>query len=106
MSWLILFVAGLFEIVWAVGLKHIDGFSRPWVLVGTLAAIVLSMGLLALAMRNVPLGTAYAVWTGIGAIGTFVVGIIWLGDSSDIHARVASALCVLIGLIGLKLSTP
>ena len=105
MSWLILFVAGLFEIVWAVGLKHIDGFSRPWVLVGTLAAIVLSMGLLALAMRNVPLGTAYAVWTGIGAIGTFVVGIIWLGDSMT-FARVASALCVLIGLIGLKLSTP
>ncbi len=105
MSWLILFVAGLFEIIWAVGLKQIDGFSRPWVLVGTLAAIVLSMVLLAVAMKNVPLGTAYAVWTGIGAIGTFIVGIIWLGDSMTL-TRVASALCVLIGLIGLKLSTP
>ncbi len=105
MSWLILFVAGLFEVVWAVGLKQVDGFSKPWVLLGTLVAIVLSMLLLALAMKNVPLGTAYAVWTGIGAIGTFIVGIIWLGDAVSI-ARIASALCVLIGLIGLKLSTP
>lgn len=105
MSWLILFVAGLFEIVWAVGLRQVDGFSKPWVLAGTLLAIVLSMVLLAVAMKNVPLGTAYAVWTGIGAIGTFIVGIIWLGDSMTL-ARVASALCVLIGLIGLKLSTP
>ncbi len=105
MSWLILFVAGFFEIAWAVGLKQLDGLSKPWVLVGTLVAIVLSMGLLACAMKNVPLGTAYAVWTGIGAIGTFIVGIIWFGDSMS-FARVASALCVLLGLIGLKLSTP
>jgi len=86
-------------------LKQIDGLSKPWVLAGTLVAIVLSMALLAVAMKHVPLGTAYAVWTGIGAIGTFIVGIIWLGDSMTL-ARVASALCVLIGLIGLKLSTP
>ncbi len=105
MSWLILFVAGLLEVAWAVGLKHVDGFSRPWVLVGTLAATVLSVVLLAIAMKNLPLGTAYAVWTGIGAIGTFVIGIIWLGDSMT-TARILSALCVLIGLIGLKLSTP
>ena len=104
MSWMILFVAGLFEIVWAVGLKHIDGFSRPWLLIGTFAAIVLSMTLLAVAMKNVPLGTAYAVWTGIGAIGTFIVGIFWLGDSIS-AARVLSAICVLVGLIGLKMST-
>lgn len=105
MSWLILFVAGLLEVAWAVGLKHVDGFSRPWVLVGTLAATVLSVVLLAIAMKNLPLGTAYAVWTGIGAIGTFVIGIIWLGDSMT-TARILSALCVLIGLIGLKVSTP
>ncbi len=105
MSWLFLFVAGVFEIVWAVGLKQIDGLSRPWMLTGTLLAIVLSMFLLALAMRDVPLGTAYAMWTGIGAIGTFIVGIVWLGDPMN-GARVVSALFVLIGLIGLKLSTP
>lgn len=105
MSWLILFVAGFFEIVWAVGLKQIDGWTRPWVLAGTLVAIALSMFLLAVAMKDVPLGTAYAVWTGIGAIGTFIVGIIWLGDPMSV-ARVVSALCVLVGLIGLKLSTP
>jgi quaternary ammonium compound-resistance protein SugE len=105
MSWLILFVAGLLEVAWAVGLKHVDGLSRPWVLVGTLTATVLSVVLLAIAMKNLPLGTAYAVWTGIGAIGTFVIGIIWLGDSMT-TARILSALCVLIGLIGLKLSTP
>lgn len=105
MSWLILFIAGLFEVVWAVGLKHVDGFSKPWVLVGTLAAILLSMGLLALAMKNIPLGSAYAVWTGIGAIGTFIVGIVWLGEAATIP-RIISAACVFIGLIGLKLSSP
>ena len=86
-------------------MKQIDGWSRPWVLAGTLVAIALSMFLLAVAMKDVPLGTAYAVWTGIGAIGTFIVGIIWLGDPMS-AARVVSALCVLVGLIGLKLSTP
>ena len=72
---------------------------------GTVAATILSVVLLGLAMKNLPLGTAYAVWTGIGAIGTFIVGILWLGDSVS-TARVLSALCVLVGLIGLKLSTP
>lgn len=105
MSWMILFLAGLLEVAWAVGMKHIDGFSRPWVLAGTVAATILSVVLLGLAMKNLPLGTAYAVWTGIGAIGTFIVGILWLGDSVSV-ARVLSALCVLVGLIGLKLSTP
>jgi quaternary ammonium compound-resistance protein SugE len=105
MSWMILFLAGLLEVAWAVGMKHIDGFSRPWVLAGTVAATILSVVLLGLAMKNLPLGTAYAVWTGIGAIGTFIVGILWLGDSMS-TARVLSAVCVLIGLIGLKLSTP
>lgn len=105
MSWVILFVAGLLEVVWAVGLKQLDGFSRPWILLGTVAATVLSVWLLAVAMKEVPLGTAYAVWTGIGAIGTFIVGILWLGDPANIP-RVLSALCVLVGLIGLKLSAP
>lgn len=105
MSWMILFLAGLLEVAWAVGMKHVDGFSRPWVLAGTVAATILSVVLLGAAMKNLPLGTAYAVWTGIGAIGTFIVGILWLGDSMS-TARVLSAVCVLIGLIGLKLSTP
>lgn len=105
MSWMILFLAGLLEVAWAVGMKHIDGFSRPWVLAGTVVATVLSVVLLGLAMKNLPLGTAYAVWTGIGAIGTFIVGIFLLGDSLS-TARIVSALFVLVGLIGLKLSTP
>lgn len=103
MSWVILLVVGLFEIVWAVGLKQLDGFSRPWMLLMTVGATVLSMWLLAVAMKELPLGTAYAVWTGIGAIGTFIVGILWLGDPAS-TPRILSALCVLVGLIGLKLT--
>jgi len=103
MSWVILFVAGLFEIAWAVGLKQVDGWSRPWVLTGTIVATVLSMWLLAVAMKEVPLGTAYAIWTGIGAIGTFIVGILWLGDPVS-APRILSALFVILGLIGLKLT--
>jgi quaternary ammonium compound-resistance protein SugE len=105
MSWMILFLAGLLEVAWAVGMKHIDGFSRPWVLAATVLATVLSVVLLGFAMKNLPLGTAYAVWTGVGAIGTFIVGILWLGDSLS-AARVISALLVLLGLIGLRVSTP
>src|SRR5690606_16451333 len=76
MAWLILFVAGLFEVGWAVGLKYTDGFTRLWPTVGTAAALVLSMGLLGLALRWLPLGTAYAVWTGIGTVGTAILGIV------------------------------
>lgn len=104
MSWFILFIAGIFEVVWAVGLKHIGNAAGVWLWVGTLVAVVASMGLLSLAMKQIPLGTAYAVWTGIGAVGTFVAGIVWFGESASLP-RILSAALVVAGLIGLKLTT-
>ena len=88
MAWIVLLIAGLFEIGWAVGLKYTDGFTRLWPTVGTAAALVASMGLLGVALRTLPLGTAYAVWTGIGTIGTAVLGIVLLGESAG-AARLA-----------------
>ena len=76
MNWFILFVAGLFEIGWAVGLKYTDGFTRLWPTLGTVAAMVVSMGLLGVAMKSLPVGTAYAVWVGIGTVGTAILGIV------------------------------
>ena len=81
MSWIILFCAGLFEVVWAVGLKYTEGFTRPLPTVITVAAMLASLGLLGLAMKELPLGTAYAIWTGIGAVGTVIVGIMLFGES-------------------------
>src|SRR3546814_15647964 len=83
MPWLILMGAGLFEIGWAVGLKYTDGFTRLWPTLATVVSMAISLGLLGLALRTLPLGTAYAVWTGIGPLGTVIVGILWLGDSAD-----------------------
>lgn len=103
MAWLLLVVAGLFEIGWAIGLKYTEGFTRLWPSVGTVTAMVLSVGLLGLAMRTLPVGTAYAVWTGIGALGTVILGIVLFGEP----ATVARLLCVgliLAGIVGLKLS--
>jgi quaternary ammonium compound-resistance protein SugE len=80
MSWSILFVAGLFEVVWAIGLKYTDGFTRLWPSIGTAVAMLISVVLLGLAMRTLPVGTAYAVWTGIGAVGTVILGIVLFGD--------------------------
>ncbi len=104
MSWLILFVAGLLEVVWAVGLKFTAGFTRPLPTVATVAAMIASLGLLGLAMRNLPVGTAYAVWTGIGAVGTVLVGIVWLGESAAL-GRLLSLALIVAGLIGLRLSS-
>ena len=104
MSWLILFVAGLLEVVWAVGLKFTAGFTRPLPTVATVAAMIASLGLLGLAMRNLPVGTAYAVWTGIGAVGTVLVGIVWLGESA-VLGRLLSLALIVAGLIGLRLSS-
>jgi quaternary ammonium compound-resistance protein SugE len=104
MSWFLLFIAGLLEVAWAVGLKTSEGFTRLWPSVFTLVTALGSFVLLALAMRQLPLGTAYAVWTGIGAVGAFVFGIIMLGEAVTI-ARVASAALIVIGLIGLKISS-
>lgn len=103
MSWIILLFAGLFEVCWAVGLKYTDGFSRPIPTLLTVAAIIVSLALLGLAMKELPLGTAYAIWTGVGAIGTVVAGIILFGESMAL-IRLASVALILCGLLGLKLS--
>ncbi|QHI97492.1 quaternary ammonium compound efflux SMR transporter SugE [Xylophilus rhododendri] len=102
MSWVILLVAGLCEIGWAVGLKYTHGFTRLWPTVGTIAAMAVSISLLGVAMRELPVGTAYAVWTGIGAIGTAILGIFLFGDSAS-AARLACLVMVGGGIIGLKL---
>lgn len=101
MAWFILFVAGLFEVGWAVGLKQTDGFTRPVPTVLTIMAIGVSIGLLGLATKSLPIGSAYAVWTGIGTIGTAVIGIIWLGESAS-PARILCLALIIIGIIGLK----
>ena len=103
MAWLILLAAGLFEIGWAVGLKAANG--RPLILAATIVAMVISVALLYLAMRDLPLGTAYAVWTGIGAVGTVVVGIVAFGEPAD-AVRLACIGLIVAGIAGLKLVTP
>jgi len=103
MSWLILLVAGLLEIGWATGLKYTDGFSRPLPTALTVSAMVLSMGLLGVAMRDLPAGTAYAIWTGIGAVGTVIAGIILFNESMA-TLRLISVALIVVGIIGLKLS--
>ena len=103
MSWIILFLAGLFEIGWAVGLKYTEGFTRLVPTSLTIAAMAISVGLLGLAMKSLPLGTAYAIWTGIGAVGTVIAGIILFGESVSLF-RLGSVLLICTGLIGLKLS--
>jgi quaternary ammonium compound-resistance protein SugE len=103
MAWLTLLAAGLFEIGWAVGLKAANG--RPLILAATIVAMVISVALLYLAMRDLPLGTAYAVWTGIGAVGTVVVGIVAFGESAD-AVRLACIGLIVAGIAGLKVVTP
>ncbi len=103
MAWLVLVIAGLLEVGWAVGLKYTEGFTRLWPSVGTVAAMGLSIGLLGLAMRALPVGTAYAVWTGIGAVGTVILGIVLLGEPVT-AARLACLGLILAGIVGLKLS--
>ena len=101
MHWTLLFVAALFEIVWAAGLKYTDGFTRLWPSTGVGAAMVASMVLLALAARGLPIGTAYAVWTGIGAAGTAIAGIILFHESAS-PARLACLVLIVAGVVGLK----
>ncbi|AXK82018.1 QacE family quaternary ammonium compound efflux SMR transporter [Pseudolabrys taiwanensis] len=103
MAWIILLAAGLFEVVWAVGLKAANG--RPLILAITIAAMIASVALLYLALRDLPLGTAYAIWTGIGAVGTVLVGIVWFGESAD-PLRVACIALIFAGIAGLKWATP
>ncbi|EKT4563467.1 quaternary ammonium compound efflux SMR transporter SugE [Pseudomonas putida] len=103
MSWIILFFAGLFEVGWAVGLKYTDGFSKPIPTVLTVGAMIISLGLLGLAMKELPLGTAYAIWTGVGAVGTVIAGIILFGESMAL-VRLVSVALIVCGLVGLKVS--
>jgi len=105
MPWIALFIAGLFEVLWATAMKYSDGFTRPGPTLLTALAMVASFVLLAWAMRSLPLGTAYMVWTGIGAVGTFVVGILLLGEAVT-PLRLAAALLIVAGLVLMKLSSP
>ncbi|MCH7375609.1 quaternary ammonium compound efflux SMR transporter SugE [Aeromonas sp. MR19] len=101
MSWLLLLLAGMFEVAWAIGLKYTDGFSRPLPTLLTLSAMGVSVLLLAMAVKQLPLGTAYAVWTGIGAVGTVLMGI-WLFNEPATLARVLCLLLIIGGILGLK----
>lgn len=105
MAWLLLIIAGLCEIVWAIGLKHTAGFTRIWPTVVTLTAMLVSIVLLGIAMKSLPVGTSYAVWVGIGAVGTAVMGILVLGEPAN-AGRIASLTLIIAGIVGLKLATP
>ena len=105
MAWVVLVIAGLFEVGWAIGLKYTDGFTRLWPTVGTVTAMVVSLGLLGVAMKTLPVGTAYAVWVGVGAVGTAVLGIVLFGEVVN-AGRVVSLALIVAGIVGLKLATP
>ncbi len=105
MAWVVLFIAGLLEVVWAVGLKYTQGFTKLWPSVGTVGAMAASFLLLSKALRTIPVGTGYAVWTGIGAVGTVIVGMTILGEPRDVSRLVCVALIV-AGIVGLKLASP
>ncbi|AGE16163.1 QacE family quaternary ammonium compound efflux SMR transporter [Serratia sp. OLHL2] len=104
MAWIILLIAGLLEVVWAIGLKYTHGFTRLTPSIITIAAMVVSMLLLANAMKTLPAGTAYAVWTGIGAVGAAIMGMVLLGESTNI-ARIISLCLIVVGILGLKFSS-
>ena len=104
MPWIVLVVAGLFEVVWASAMKQSDGFTRLWPSVVTIAAMLVSFGLLSWAMRSLPLGTAYTVWTGVGAVGAFLVGALVLGEAVT-PMRVVAAVLIVGGLVLMKLSS-
>ena len=105
MAWIILFIAGLFEIGWAVGLKYTEGFTRPLPMALTAVSFVLSLGLLGWVLKTLPLGTAYAVWTGVGAVGTAIVGVIVFKEPAT-AARLACLTLIVAGILGLKVFTP
>ncbi|AHX13861.1 multidrug transporter [Dyella jiangningensis] len=103
MPWIYLVLAGLFEVVWAIGLKYTEGFSRLWPSVITVSAMTASIVLLAMAVKTLPIGTAYAIWTGIGAVGAVLLGIVLFGDSAS-PLRLACVALVVLGMVGLKLT--
>lgn len=102
MPWILLLFAAVFEVAWAIGLKHTEGFTRLWPTVGTVSALVISVVLLGSAAKSLPIGTAYAVWTGIGAAGTVVFGMMFFGDPFN-AVRLACVSLILMGVVGLKL---
>ncbi|OCL86212.1 quaternary ammonium compound efflux SMR transporter SugE [Arcobacter porcinus] len=104
MSWTILFLAGIFEIFWAVGLKYSDGFTKLFPTIFTIVTMIISFYLLSLALKALPIGTAYAVWVGIGTVGTVIAGIFLFGESMNL-LRIISIIFILIGIIGLKFTT-
>jgi quaternary ammonium compound-resistance protein SugE len=103
MDWFILFIAGLLEVCWAIGLKYTDGFTKFWPSVATIVSMVASFVLLGLAMKNLPVGTAYAVWVGIGALGTAILGIVLFGESAQM-LKILSLILICAGIVGLKLA--
>ena len=105
MAWILLLVAGLLEVGWAIGLKYTEGFTRLWPSVLTLAAMAASVLLLGIAMKSLPVGTAYAVWVGVGAVGTAILGIVLLGEPAS-AGRIISLGLIVAGIVGLKLSSP
>ena len=105
MAWTLLMVAGIFEIGWAIGLKYTDGFTKLWPTVGTVAAMAISLGLLGIAMKSLPVGTAYAIWVGVGAVGTVILGIVLFQEPTN-ALRLVSVGLIIAGLVGLKLASP
>ena len=105
MAWIILFLAGLFETGWAIGLKYTDGFTRLWPTVWTVFAMIVSLWLLGIAVKTLPVGTAYSVWVGVGAVGTVALGIVLLGEPAN-AARLISVGLIIAGIVGLKLASP
>ncbi len=105
MAWVILVLAGLFEVGWAIGLKYTEGFTRLWPTIGTVLAMAISLWLLGVAMKSLPVGTAYSVWVGVGAVGTVALGIVLFGEPAN-TARLISVTLIVAGIVGLKLATP
>jgi len=104
MAWFLLLVAGVCEIVWAIGLKYTDGFTRLFPTIGTVAAMAASIGFLGLALKSLPVGTAYAVWTGIGAVGTAALGIYLFNEPTTL-LRLSCIGCIILGIVGLKIAS-
>ena len=104
MAWIVLFIAGLFEIIWATAMKQSDGFSRLWPSIITITAMIVSFGLLSWSMRSLPLGTAYTIWTGIGAVGAFAVGVMVLGEAAS-PLRLLAAFLIVSGILLMKLTS-
>jgi len=105
MAWVILVLAGVFEVGWAIGLKYTEGFSRLWPTIWTVLSMIISLWLLGIAMRSLPVGTAYGIWVGVGAVGTVILGIVLLGEPAN-ATRLVSVALIIAGIVGLKISTP